>query len=553
MRGAPSILLAAVVLSGLVLPVHAQDEEEAGEAGATLNGHIKVQTGVFVPLASDGFSPQKEEAWVLDTNDNRVSPCNPIETPTRPCYPINHGKKPGSLSMGRATLQLEGDWIATEEASFHAIVQGVRSLELPADRYAQVPVPAADPADRAAFAKEWAHDNNYEQFELREIYLDLFATDWLSFRLGRQQVAWGETGQYRLLDVINPEDTSWHFGPLESFEDTRVPLWMAKGLIEFQKSDQSLEIVWVPLIDDPEDTVTRPLTFVGAWGLPYPNTPSPFEVREKLFLYPGGDPNDMRAGARWKGTIGNNAGYSLAYYYTHQLSPPVPTYFDQTPIAGGGFDATQLDRLVLEFPRQHIVGGSFEYTIESPIGMVAKLETAVEPDRTYPLRSDVSSATGGMHADPDVAGRFHFEPKEEVAVNYAVVLMRPTMIRFLNPTQNFLLVAQFMHTIVPTLDENEDWALIEIPGFNDSAVHVHSYRFILAMLTNYAHGMISPKLVAAFIPPASGFYSLGVGLRFGPHWRMNVAATDFFGSDPYSGVGLFRDRDEINLSVLAQF
>jgi len=36
-------------------------------------------------------------------------------------------------------------------------------------------------------------------------------------------------------------------------------------------------------------------------------------------------------------------------------------------------------------------------------------------------------------------------------------------------------------------------------------------------------------------------------------WRMNVTVTDFFGADPYANVGLFRDRDEINLSLTAQF
>ena len=86
-----------------------------------------------------------------------------------------------------------------------------------------------------------------------------------------EKVAWGEIGQYRLLDVVNPSNDTWHFGPLESFEDTRIPLWIVKGLVEFPSIDHSLEIVWLPGIDRPQDMVTVPLSFVGAWGPPRSN------------------------------------------------------------------------------------------------------------------------------------------------------------------------------------------------------------------------------------------------------------------------------------------
>ena len=49
-----------------------------------------------------------------------------------------------------------------------------------------------------------------------------------------------------------------------------------------------------------------------------------------------------------------------------------------------------------------------------------------------------------------------------------------------------------------------------------------------------------------------GFYSIDVGFRIGPIYRLNVIVTDFVGKDPYRDVGLFRDRDEIatNFTVL---
>jgi hypothetical protein len=518
----------------------------------SVNGMIKLQSGVFVPLFSDLFSAQKNEAWILDDDDNRIEPCNPIMTPNKPCYPVNHGQEAGSLSMFRATLQLEGDWTPHEKVGVHALFRGVRSLEVDADGWAQLPRPSSSASveQRKIYNRNWVRDNYYTEFDLREFYIDAYPTDWLSFRLGRQQVTWGETGQYRLLDVINPSDTTWHFGPLESFEDTRIPLWIAKSMVEFQDIDHALEVVWVPGIDRPQDMVNVPLTFVGAWGVPYTNTPSPFIVDEKVFMYPKNSIEDtMRIGFRWKGNLTQSMSYSLVYYYTHQMSPPIPMYYDLIRNPDGTLDSNHMETLYLGFPRQHIAGFTFDFSLENPIGAVVKLEAAIEPNRTYPQ----ISTTTHKHVDPNKEERYHFENPKKMAISYAVQIMRPTMIRFLNPTQNFLLVLQFMHTIVPNMSEEDKHILVEIPGFNEFLVKPHTMRIVGVIATNYFHGFLTPKIIGAYILPDSGFITAQVGFRLGDSWRLNLAVTDFFGKDPYKGVGLLRDRDEINLSIMCQF
>ena len=71
---------------------------------------------------------------------------------------------------------------------------------------------------------------------LREAYIDLKLADApLSFRLGKQQIIWGEADDFRMLDRANPLDTSWHFieeipPPSFGWDDLRIPLWMIKGL-----------------------------------------------------------------------------------------------------------------------------------------------------------------------------------------------------------------------------------------------------------------------------------------------------------------------------------
>lgn len=515
------------------------EEEEFGEPEVTVNGHLKLQTGVFVPLISDGFKPLENIAYEPTATEAGRARCDPVKVPTNQCVPESHGKDAGSFSMGRATLQLEGDWNPHPDVTLHAIVRGVRSMKLEADEWGQMPVLELDPDKRREASLDWVHENYHTEFEFRELYLDTYPGDWISFRFGRQQIAWGELGQYRLLDVINPSDNTWHWGPTESFEDTRIPLWMAKGLIDIPSIEHSIELVWAPLFfDDPEDTVSVPLTFVGTWGLPYSNTPGGL-VRNKVFNYPGGKPEDMRGGVRWKGASGAFT-YTLVYYYTHQLSPPIPTYYlraEDRPV--------EIEKFNLEFPRQHIAGLSFDYAFESPIGMVAKVESAVELPRTFPMVTNYMGDVDGL--------RNNFKPGEKVAVSYAVQLYRPTMLRFLNPTQNFIMVLQFMHSMIPGLTEEDKEQLVDIPGFNKMFVKEHYFTFIFATRTTYMNGLLTPGLVFAFIPPDNGFYTLKFNFRFNENWQMAIAATDFFGGDPYKSVGLFEDRDEVNLSLLCQF
>ena len=533
-----------------------------------VKGFLRMQAGVFVPLISEGFSAFDNEAYVFSGSGERLMrtamKCDPVETPNMPCYALEHGQESGSLSMGRGVLQLDGTWTPSDSVSVRGVLRGVRSMELPGDEWAQIPVLSEEREERRQLAKEWVLDNYYNELDVRQLYVDAKASDALSFRIGRQ--LWRETGQYRLLDVVNPANETWHFGPLESWEDTRTPLWMLSTLIKFPSINHSLELLWVPLIDRPRDTVTAPLSVVGAWGIPFSNTPSPFIVGRKVFDYPGRTPGDMRGGLHWKGNLGEAARYSLLYYYTHQMSPPIPVSLNERLLdpATMLYDSQFLEKLTLEFPRQHLVGASFEYAFEAPVGvptkpfgtpggLVAKLELLAELNHTYPVRTDSDSISGGRRADPMQPGHWFFEPEEKVVTSYAISLTRPTMITALNADMPFLLVAQFVHTMVPGLDEVKDAQLTEIPGYNEYEIMKHQLKAAVAIATIYMKGFLVPKLVGGLVFPDSGFYSLDLGINLSPKLGFHLTATDFFGTNGYERLGLFRDRDEVNLSATLQF
>jgi hypothetical protein len=91
---------------------------------------------------------------------------------------------------------------------------------------------------------------------LREAYIDLYFKNLpLTLRLGKQQIVWGESDGFRMLDRANTLDLSWHFfqelpPPGFGFDEIRQPFWMVKGLWDFRQlgplSQPFFEFYWNP-------------------------------------------------------------------------------------------------------------------------------------------------------------------------------------------------------------------------------------------------------------------------------------------------------------------
>ncbi|RME63823.1 MAG: DUF1302 domain-containing protein, partial [Alphaproteobacteria bacterium] len=87
---------------------------------------------------------------------------------------------------------------------------------------------------------------------LREFYIDGAipvgsSGQELGIRLGRQQIVWGRTDLFRVLDVINPVDFSRQ-NIYDELEDIRIPLWMLQLEYRFGATDTfddlNFSIVW---------------------------------------------------------------------------------------------------------------------------------------------------------------------------------------------------------------------------------------------------------------------------------------------------------------------
>ena len=568
----------------------------AARAEFTFNGYILHEYGIFI------------------SNEANQSKPDPDRTKHR-SFPKDHGGLLGLPSIARNVLQLEADYWPTSYIRLKGIFRGVLSGTLLADRYAQVPIYAADRFynnDKRLQEKkeEWVAEHYYREADIRELYLDIFATKRLSFRLGRQQVAWGSTGNFRLLDVVNPINSTWHFASFEAFEDTRIPLWMAKVLYDVPALNGSIEALWVPGVDfKRENLVTPPLTFVGAWGLPIPpqnQFDSTITITRKNLVLPPGDLSGSRVGARWLGQAGGLS-YTLVYYWTHAISPPIPAYVEQSLATNSeGLHDTEV---FLEFPRQHVFGFSLEYAFESPASLVLKLEASCEPNRRFPLNSFLGPAQSLDRGHPgswtiltDRPGwqRADFADVRRTVASYALVLQRPNQWRWLNPTDSvitqFQVFQSFMfdqysirdgvfklgHTGVQERfadghrEFNKRWWIVDIPGYDTTRSDPYSTLLVFAILTNYLQGMISPTIITAYLPQTmkdeqvarhwrffaavgeafkkgSGFTSVSVRFKWDNHWRLEVGFNEIYGFYPYKALGLFRDRDEVYTKVMYQF
>ncbi|MEW6443867.1 MAG: DUF1302 family protein, partial [bacterium] len=210
-------------------------------------------------------------------------------------------------------------------------------------------------------------DEFKQSYDLWELYADLSRGPFF-VRLGKQNLAWGETDIFRLLDYINPLDNTFG-GPFEDLDDRRMPLWMIRSSYNLGTigpvSTLTIEGFWVP---GQLDAHVSPLTPAGSPYAP-PAPASPLAMR---VLTPEREMSSSRWGARVMGILGGGLNVALAHYSTFldtpaarvAVTPDLPALLSPT-------DAWQ----ELSWPDVQITGASVNYW-ESPLDVVIRSELA---------------------------------------------------------------------------------------------------------------------------------------------------------------------------------
>lgn len=170
----------------------------------------------------------------------------------------------GNMQLGEVKFEPELAGTLTPNISFRILGR------LRGDTQDQIE--PGDPGAQSAARSDWnrrAFIVDNLDAELREAYADIYAGDWF-FRLGKQQVVWGQADGLRVLDQVNP--LSFREFTLGNFEDRRIPLWMAN--LERSFRSVTVQFLWIP--DHTYNEVPSTGTFRPTSPLLVPSPPTDF-------------------------------------------------------------------------------------------------------------------------------------------------------------------------------------------------------------------------------------------------------------------------------------
>jgi hypothetical protein len=316
---------------------------------------------------------------------------------------------------------------------------------------------------------------------LREAYVDLsFASIPLSLRLGRQQIVWGETDNFRLLDRVNALDMTWHLQQ-ESWDELRMPYWMIKGLYDIDRigplSNAFVEFYWNPGDWHPakRDFLPRPWSAPIVNPLTDPREPPAggrglFDLINTHTLYHVNglyhgtrlfqqgdytrDPMDnSQVGVRFSAVTPQGVQFTLNYFYQRWAGD------DGTNAAAfkGIIDAKEAKAALgrgeapIEAiaPYVHALGASVNYADEEYTQAVFRAETVYE--------LGVPFTDASKHFNP--RGAFGLLANDVFGVSKRdmwkgmIAFDRPTWIRLLNRKATFLILGQFFwHYLIDNPD-----------------------------------------------------------------------------------------------------
>lgn len=352
-------------------------------------------------------------------------------------------------------------------------------------------------------------DFNRRVDAVRELYFDaaipMGNLSELGFRLGRQQIIWGRTDLFRVLDIINPIDYTRQ-NIYDELEDIRIPMWMLQT--EYRAGavgpfdDLNFSIVWNFDKFRPHDlgTAGTPYQILGAsdlfralkncWdnGCSVANFTSPtvaFPPYSSIDFGPGTIGirqanlpewtfGNTQWGAKVEGVF-KGVGWSLNYY----------DFFSQLPSLRGGIPAlgpttgtTQFWPYAfawdIEFPRVKMFGGSMDIYADS-IKSVFRIETAY---------------TTGEEFSNTLAPRLF---SEKDVIRYVVGWDRDIFIRPINRYKAFLLSTQVFgqHILDHELDAG--------PGYIRGMPDWENNWIITALFKGWwMQNRLSPQLLGAY-------------------------------------------------------
>jgi len=378
--------------------------------------------------------------------------------------------------------------------------------------------------------------NFSHQYDLWECYLDLSRHN-AFLRIGKQNLAWGETDVFRLLDGINPLDNTFG-GPFEDVDDRRIPLWMLRGSYNFGNvgpiGSLTLEGFWVP---GNWDARVAPIAPAGTpYAAPKPASPLP-----SVLVTPSKVMSSSRWGVRLLGVLGGNYSFNIAHY---------KTYMDILSLRLAVGDSPLDAWMELSYPAVQITGASMNFW-ESHTDVIVRAEVAWFWDEPVFIPQENLPIEPLPFPIPGVPGlpQNGTIPKKD-KLKWMIGLDKQMWIRSLNKTSTFLMSFQWFATWVNDFDERMRQPLALYPeATNFSAEKEFSSNFTFLTNTMYLKGALNPQLVLAYDIRGAWMFVPSIKYIREP-FRFLVQYSGIVGN--MTGFGAFRDRDQIAFIVTYQ-
>ncbi|MGE5548553.1 MAG: DUF1302 family protein [Solirubrobacterales bacterium] len=356
---------------------------------------------------------------------------------------------------------------------------------------------------------------------LRELYVDgeiPVGNSTLALRVGRQQLVWGRTDLFRVLDVVNPVDYSRN-NIYDELQDIRIPMGMVRADYRMGArgpfDDLNVQGVWVVEQFRPNElgqggspnsalgagrifraykTCWDVGCTVGNFGALGDTQFAPGIVGIRNANMPDWNLSNTSVGGKVEGEL-KGVGFSLNALTTHSQMPSLR-----------GINPSYLPAFDIEFPRLNIFGGSLDFTSD-PIDTTFRFETAYTQGEEF-----ANTARARLYSKNDV-------------VRYVLGADRNTFIPFLNERRAFLFSGQVFGQHIFNHELRDGTAgPIGMPDWEDNWVAT------LLIKGWYMGDTVSPQVVMArdiraranvvepsveWIPTARWRFRLGANVKFG--------------------------------------
>jgi hypothetical protein len=234
----------------------------------------------------------------------------------------------GKVSMARSTLRLNMDFKASDALTF--VLKGRASREVNTPFLKHLESMGANSYRGKSLV------DLYNDVDLREWYADIKAGDRLKFRIGKQQIVWGETDFFVANDLAQGYDNVWRSFLEPANEELRKGNIILKANIDVPEANGGLEVFLRPGWDRKRDIGTEIDIYGGRWSSqPYAGVDFR-NIDPYAWHNAQADIDSKTGGVRWSGMAGDT-NYSVSAMRTFYNSPimnPSATFMDGVTPSG---------------------------------------------------------------------------------------------------------------------------------------------------------------------------------------------------------------------------